>query len=280
MEGWALRRSKAVARELDMLMKDRIRELLPRQLKRHKIHGGPLTGCAIYTSWHDYPGAILGTTERPLLEWFSRNVLPGETWLDVGAHYGYTAIALSRLVGTAGRVFAFEPVLQTASCIIRTRELNGLRQLTVIPMGLADHPGVRTLDLPAVRGMADSTLKAGGWSECILTAAFDSFWSSLCGDHPEIHGIKIDVQAMELDVLLGMKELLRRWAPKLVIEFHRGVDRGSVLHLLAACGYSTDWESLDPARPERVLADDVSYAFRPLSKVCASLSTPSSTGRN
>ncbi|HEV3333083.1 MAG TPA: FkbM family methyltransferase [Bryobacteraceae bacterium] len=263
-----------------MLMKERIRDLLPRQLKQHTIHGGPLTGCAIYTSWHDYPGAILGTTEKALLQWFRRNVRSGETWLDVGAHYGYTAIALSRQVGASGRVFAFEPVLQTASCVIRTRELNGLRQLTVIPMGLADHPGIRTLELPTVRGMADSTIEARGSGECILTASLDSFWPSLCGDYPEIHGIKIDVQAMELDVLLGMKELLRRWAPKLIIEFHRGVNRDPLLHLLAACGYSTDWESLDPARPERVLADDISYAFRPLSNVCASLSTPSSTGQN
>jgi hypothetical protein len=77
-----------------------------------------------------------------------------------------------------------------------------------------------------------------------------------------------------------MKELLVRWAPKLVIEFHRGVDRGEVLHLLAACGYSTEWQPVDPVNAEYVLADDVSYAFHPLSSTCASLSIPSSTGRN
>jgi FkbM family methyltransferase len=261
-------------------LRERIRDLLTRELKPHKIRGGPLGGCAIYTSWHDYPGGILGTTESVLLEWFGRNVQANQTWLDVGAHYGYTAIALSRLVGASGRVFAFEPVVPTASCVIRTRELNGLRQLTVVPMGLSSHPGIRTLELPTVRGMADSTIGWRRWNERILTTSLDALWPSLCGDYPEIDGIKIDVQAMELEVLLGMRELLLRWAPKLIIEFHRGVDRGEVLHVLAACGYSTDGQPVDPASPEGALADDMSYAFRPLSDACASLSIPSSTGQN
>jgi FkbM family methyltransferase len=261
-------------------MKESIRNLLPRSVSSKRIVAGPLRGARIVTSWHDYPGAVLGTTEKPLLEWFRHNVQPNQTWLDVGAHYGYTAIALSRRVGAFGRVFAFEPVVSTAACVIRTREANGLRQLTVIPMGLASHPGIRTLDLPTIRGMADSTIAAGTWSERILTTSLDSLWPSLCGGDPRIHGIKIDVQAMELGVLLGMRELLLRWAPQLVVEFHRGVDRGEILNLLAACGYSTEWQPVDPASPPHVLADDVSYAFRPLSGACASLSTPSSTARN
>src|SRR3954465_4692650 len=90
-------------------LKALVRRVLPRSLRPHTILAGPLQGARIYTSWHDYPGAILGTTERPLLDWFRRNVSPGETWIDVGAHYGYTAIALCRLVGPTGRVVAFEP---------------------------------------------------------------------------------------------------------------------------------------------------------------------------
>src|SRR5437016_5508671 len=91
-------------------LKERIRRMLPSTVRPHSILAGPLRGAKLYTSWYDYPGAILGTTELPLLEWFARNVQPGETWIDVGAHYGYTAIALCRLVGAPGRVVAFEPV--------------------------------------------------------------------------------------------------------------------------------------------------------------------------
>lgn len=261
-------------------LKKCIRTLLPRDLKAHRIRRGALRGCGIYTSWHDYPGAVLGTTEKPLLDWFVRNVGAAETWLDIGAHYGYTAIALSRLVGESGRVFAFEPVVSTAGCVIRTRELNRLRQLTVIPLGLASHPDFRTLDLPTTRGMADSTIDSTGWKERILTASLDSLWPSLCGGDAQVHGVKIDVQGMEFEVLLGMKELLRWWSPKLVIELHRGVDRGAILHLLATCGYSADWQPIEPEDRDGTLADDKSYVFRPLSDTCASSSTRFSTARN
>ena len=112
-------------------LKGVIRCSLPRSLRRHTILGGPLRGNLIVTSWHDYPAAILGRTERPLLDYFKGNVREGETWLDIGAHYGYTAIALSRLVGPSGRVFAFEPMLNTSGCISRTRFLNNLQQYAV-----------------------------------------------------------------------------------------------------------------------------------------------------
>jgi hypothetical protein len=79
------------------------RRFLPRSIHKHRIFGGPLRGYRIVTSWHDYPAAITGRTERPLLDWFAQNVNPNETWLDIGAHYGYTAIGLCRLVGAAGR---------------------------------------------------------------------------------------------------------------------------------------------------------------------------------
>src|SRR2546429_1571047 len=100
-----------------------------------------MRGCHLVTSWRDYPAAIIGYTEGPLLRWLAANVGPGETWLDVGAHYGYTAMALSRLVGEKGRVYAFEPGPETAGCLAATRARNRLPQLTVLPMGPSHTPG-------------------------------------------------------------------------------------------------------------------------------------------
>ena len=66
------------------------------------------------TSWHDYSAGLTGRTERGVLDWSGQYVRPGETWLDVGAHYGYAAFALARLVGPSGRVSTVEPVAATA----------------------------------------------------------------------------------------------------------------------------------------------------------------------
>jgi FkbM family methyltransferase len=260
-------------------MKEVVRRALPRRVKGHRVLFGHLRGAHLVTSWHDYPGALLGSTEKPLLAWFARNLSDSETWLDVGAHYGYTAIALSRLVGSTGRVFAFEPVLFTAGCIARTRELNRLHQLTVVPFALDQSKDVGTLELPTVRGMADSTIARDVWSDRIMTVSLDALWPSLCGVESRVDGIKIDIQGMELGALLGMRETLRRWRPKLVIEFHSGVDRRPILELLRSCGYSGACEPIEPGASPEVLRDDHSYAFRELNPECELLSTASSTAR-
>jgi FkbM family methyltransferase len=227
------------------------------------ILGGPLKGKRIFTSWHDYPGAILGTTEKELLAWFSQNVEPGQTWLDVGAHYGYTALALSGLVGPEGSVFAFEPVLATASCIAQTRLFNGLDKLHVVPLGLSAECALRTKRLAVVRGMADSTIDQSGWTEPILVAAFDGLWTGLRGEQPKVDGVKIDVQGMELDVLRGMRRTLQSDHPKLVIEFHEGVNRASILDVLRECGYSSPGESVEgnSHMDLPLYLDNRSYAF-------------------
>ena len=175
------------------------------------------------------------------------------------------------LVGESGRVFAFEPVVRTAGCVARTRDLNGLEQLTIVPLALGNEPDLRILKLPATRGMADSTLSGTHPTETICVISLDALWPSLGGSHTPIHGIKIDVQGMERQVVAGMREALCRFSPKLIIEFHRGVDRREILGLLASVGYSDQFEPVDDRAAAGVLADDVSYVFRPEGR-CASLS--------
>jgi len=251
---------------IDGRLKARIRRLLPKGVRPHRILSGPLRGFRIVTSWHDYPAAILGRTERALLEWFERNVTAGETWLDIGAHYGYTAIALSRLVGPEGRVFAFEPMAATSGHLARTRTLNGLSQLVVVPCGLGAPESLSLTQLPAVRGMLDGTVSGDATaSESFLVARLDWLWDRICSGRRPIDGLKIDVQGMELDALRGMVGLLREWLPKLVIEVHRGVDRRALLDVLASVGYTEGGVAVEPALGQvaAVYLDDRSYSFRP-----------------
>jgi FkbM family methyltransferase len=252
-----------------------LRRFLPRSIHKHRILGGPLRGYRIVTSWHDYPAAITGRTERPLLAWLAINVKKGETWLDIGAHFGYTGIALSKLVGVAGRVFAFEPMISTAGCLAQTRELNKFPQLIVLPLGLANPESLELERLPATRGMVDSTLcpKKGGreedegqtvWQETIMLARLDWLWPRICGERQQIDGLKIDVQGMETEVLRGMRDLLKRHAPKLVIELHKGVNRDELLSLVTSQGYSLPPTPIEPipGENEPLYLDDRSYAFR------------------
>jgi FkbM family methyltransferase len=250
-----------------------LRWRFPRRITGHRILSGPLRGKRIVTSWRDYPAAIAGITERELLGWFGRNVRIGETWLDVGAHYGYTAISLGNLVGPSGRVFAFEPMAATVGCLARTRYLNGLEQLIVVPLALGVTDEIQLQKLATIRGMVDSTIHSGGgtnqqsqWNEAILVARMDWLWPRIAGGNPCIHGIKIDVQGMELHVLRGMAGILKAHHPKLVVEMHRGVDRTEIITLLAQIGYSTKATPIEPVpgEVEAKFIDDRSYAFSPI----------------
>jgi len=248
-------------------LKRLLRPLLSRAIRPRRIVAGPLRGVWLVTSWHDYPAGLLGRTERPLLGWFARHVRPGDTWIDVGAHYGYTAFALARLVGPAGRVFTFEPVPATAGCVDQGRALNRLHQLTVVPFGLGTPASFELRRLPLTRGMADATVSspaARGFVN-VPMARFDWLWPLLHGTDGTIHGIKIDVQGMEIETLGGMREALQRWRPWVVVELHAGVDRERLLTVLRDTGYSTAPSAIEPAPGEREqpLLDDRSYAFHP-----------------
>jgi FkbM family methyltransferase len=244
-------------------MRPLLRSALPGTVHAHRIRLGPLRGCRLVTSWRDYPAALLGYTERPLLSWLAAHVRPGETWLDVGAHYGYTALALSRLVGPEGRVFAFEPVPETAGCLAATRRHNRLSNLTVLPLGLSDAPRVTAVTAAVVRGMAEHACPSGAAERAtILTAALDGIWDELCGGRRAIDGVKVDVQGMEAAVLAGMRGLLHDLRPLLVVEFHAGVDAACALRALDGLGYALPGVPLGgPAGAG--YADDRSYAFVP-----------------
>ena len=251
---------------MNPVLKDGLRALMPRSIRPHRILRGPLRGTWLVASWHDYPAGIEGRTERPLLEWFSQHVRAGETWLDVGARYGYTAFALARGVGPGGRVFAFEPVAATAGYAEHGRALNGLTQVTVLPFGLGSPDTIEMRRLPMICGMADSTVDAASaGAVTTMLARFDWLWPIVNGGEPSIHGVKIDVQGMELEALEGMREALARWRPRLVVELHAGVSRERALALLRELGYSTAAVPIEPARGEDapLFLDDRSYVFPP-----------------
>ncbi len=246
--------------------KELIRSLLPKRISRHRILGGPLKGRMIYTSWHDYPRAILGWAETDLVKWLMDNVQPGETWLDVGAYHGYTAIAMSNSVGKSGRVFAFEPDLTAASALYQTKLANGLSQIVILPFALGENHSIKFLQGSTFRGMFQTEQ---GFSpentstSQFVTTALDYIWESIADKNLNISGVKLDVQGFEISVLRGMKMLLKTHRPKLIVEVHKGVDREELLQTLEECGYSRKAIPIEPMPDENnaMFYDDRNYEF-------------------
>jgi FkbM family methyltransferase len=198
------------------------------------------------------------------VEWLFEHVRPGDVWIDVGAHYGYTAIAMALLAGKGGRVLAFEPVLRTASHICETCRINRLEQVTVVPVGLTNANDLQMMEMAIVRGMAE----VGGSSnhrETLLSFRLDWLWPRIRRTDERPNGVKIDVQGMELEVLEGMSETLRKHSPIIALEFHDGVSRPAVLGVLRGAGYHSPGVPIEPLPGEGVPAysSNRSYAFFP-----------------
>ncbi len=68
---------------------------------------------------------------------------------------------------------------------------------------------------------------------------------------------------MELDVLDGMREMLRLHRPALVLELHGGVDRSPLLEILIKAGYSGEAVPINPEPGESSaqFLDNHNYAF-------------------
>ena len=97
-----------------------------------------------------------------------------------------------------------------------------------------------------------------------MVARLDWLWPRICGGREQIDGVKIDVQGMEVEVLNGMIETLRRQHPKLVVEVHHGVDRNQLLGLIETAGYSRQATPIEPVEGEvePQYVNDRSYYFK------------------
>jgi FkbM family methyltransferase len=245
---------------LPVMLKENLRQILPTTVRPRRILAGPLQGDYIVTSWHDYPAAILGYAETDLMAWLKKMVHPGETWLDMGAHYGYISLALCRYVGQTGRVFAFEPLLETAGHLSSTRRANRLSQLTVVPLALSDNEEITSVRAEIWKAMAQPVVAPArhAWVEPIYCVALDKLWHRLCGADDVISGIKMDIEGMEGKALLGMIGLLRKHQPKLIIEVHqsRGVNLEILAPVLVEAGYNTAGRLIGKTH-----AADLSYEF-------------------
>jgi FkbM family methyltransferase len=162
-----------------------------------------------------------GGSEHALAKALEEALFPGCVFWDVGANIGLYAARAAKLVGPAGRVFAFEPShwnlpkLQ-AAC-------TSYSNITVLPFGLSSG-NTRTKFL-------HGTDAAGATSRVLFQNEQPSAKSDevdlRCGDDviaagiSSPHVIKIDVEGHEFEVLQGLaRTLAARRLRSLLIEIH------------------------------------------------------------
>lgn len=142
----------------------------------------------------------------------------GDTFVDVGAHIGYFSVLASTLVGSKGRVIAFEPDRRNFAMLTRNRSACEA-PVTATCVAVAERSDTARLLHPS-RQPGHSRLVS---EDCpgATPVSTVSLSEALAHAGP-IQCIKIDVQGSERAVLDGLKDLLRTfkagWQPFIIVE--------------------------------------------------------------
>ena len=91
--------------------------------------------------------------------------------------------------------------LGTTACLEETGRVNGLDHLVALPFALSNAPEPVVLRFPTERGMIDSQLSGDGRIEMatVIAVALDAIWNGIADGNSVVHGIKMDIQGMELE---------------------------------------------------------------------------------
>jgi FkbM family methyltransferase len=190
---------------------------------------------------------LLGTYEPEQSGLFRTHICPGDQVLDIGAAAGYYTLLSARLVGITGRVVSFEPDPNNLQFLRSHVEQNGLSQVTVLPIALADETG--TARFGGGSGTGTGRLCQDGQSEVAVRRLDDV--AVEMGLQPQ--HLKIDVEGAEMAVLRGGRQLIEKHKPTIFLSTHDGIVPGihrRCCELLIEWGYRLSpitGESLDEA---------------------------------
>jgi len=154
------------------------------------------------------------------------------TVIDVGANFGTYTLGLAQCVGARGKVHAFEPQRIIFNMLAGSVALNSLTNVFCHHMALGNHEG--KLEIPQfdysqplnfgsiefTPEQCEPLNQPRGHDpervEYVPLTTLDRL------DFPKVHLVKIDAEGMELQVVEGATETIRRCRPVLYVEYLKG----------------------------------------------------------
>lgn len=187
---------------------------------------------------------VPGRYERDLVDWAIQLAPGSQQFVDCGAHTGSWTIVMARHFREG---HAFEPQRLIFQQLCGNLALNGFENVFAYNVGLDAAPGQLTLhrrgvDRGSSSGRPDvaARFEVDGVTtslEIVPVVTIDGYVDVL----NDVGLIKIDVEGLELRVLHGAAEVIRRSRPKMLIEcwsrdWYRK-DKEELLLFLEAAGY-------------------------------------------
>ncbi len=183
--------------------------------------------------WHldlregiDFSIYLFGSFEPRTVALYTSRIQPGDVVLDIGANVGAHTLPFARCVNESGRVHAFEPTEFGFAKLQENLRLNPELSARVVAEQLflvARAGDAAANDLCASWPLvADPALhpEHGGRSVSTQGARSETLDSYVERNAlTRVDWIKIDVDGYEFSVLSGAERTLRRFRPKLILEF-------------------------------------------------------------
>ena len=170
-----------------------------------------------------------GTPEPEYLE-LDKYVRDGDWVIDVGANVGHYTMKLSNLVGANGRVIAFEPVSTTFCHLTNNAQLATHKNITLINAAVSESSKLVGMSIPRfATGLSNyyqASIDSGDDDSdtFVLTISVDSLRLS-----NTIRFIKVDAEGHEPAVLRGLRNVINRDKPILVLETVTDEIRGDLI---------------------------------------------------
>jgi FkbM family methyltransferase len=176
-------------------------------------------------------GYAFGNLESLTGRWLTDHLRPGSVGIDVGAHMGYFTVLMAKIVGRAGRVYAVEPAEENLHFLRKNVKENRVHNVTILPFAAGKQSRVRNfhlMDQSDIHGFYKHP-SLGNVKEIVQVR--ESPLDELVKGPVDV--VKVDVEGAELEVLEGMRGILRS-NPKvaLVVEWNP--------KCLMAVGYAAD----------------------------------------
>jgi FkbM family methyltransferase len=185
-----------------------------------------------------------------------RQLNPGDTFIDIGAHYGYYSLLAEALVGPSGQIFAIEA--SSTSAEILKENTTSFSNVRIIQAAASDVRGHITFyEYPVPYAECNTTVKDAykgeRWIQHVKeienkvpTVLVDDL---MARENITSATFKIDAEGGETAVLRGMVHSLRSFNLVVVMEYHYTPGKVSVhaeaARVLMDCGYQAHGIDLD-----------------------------------
>lgn len=155
----------------------------------------------------------------PELIYLENLLAPGDVFIDGGANFGIYTVVAAKLVGNSGKVFSFEPAVESYPILEKNIEINNFINTKAFQLGLSDHLGKAKFyhidNAPNSYSLGAKSQQDTDFEEIALTTI----------DHLVIQEniqrldlIKLDVEGAEELVLRGAKIAIEKFRPKILFE--------------------------------------------------------------